>query len=206
MGPSWLTALLMIPVLVLSCGEPAEDASPPTSRSAAENQDNLSAKELRAAQRREMRLAHCRRIRSLASVRYEIRSVPTPVGPEVRLSIVIDNDAARYLGGSTSGRLQLPPGPGFREIRWGGSSADVLGVERRTLHRRPIYHQSVRPGVHPVSDRVLWFDVETDLYDGKVSCEMPVGVTAPPGLVDGHPGGQWVIPADKSWRIGPDED
>lgn len=205
----WLTAIIVLPMVAVSCGGPEEAANAPASPTAAETEEPLTPEESRAAERRAERRAEreerCSVIRSMADVRYEITSVPTADGPEVRLHIVVDNRTHQYLGGSTSGLLKLPPGRGFREINWGGSSADILGVRRRTVHRGPIYHSSVRPGIHPVSDRVLWFDVETSLNDDKVACEMTVRVEAPPGLVDGHPGGTWVIPADKSWRIGPDQ-
>jgi hypothetical protein len=200
-------------MVAASCGTADEGAEPREATEAAsseETEEPLTPEESRAAEQRAERRAEreerCRRLLAQVQVSFEISSVPTEAGPEVRLRVVVDNAGPLPLDGETYGRLQLPPGPGFRAIDWGGSSADYLSVAPRTTFRDDIHHSSVPPGTRPVSDMVLWFDAETTLGHGRDFCEAPARVTAPPDLVDGHPGGEWVIPADKSWRIGPDDE
>lgn len=62
-----------------------------------------------------------------------------------------------------------------------------------------MWHDRKPPGWHPMGDRVTDFDFYTYVYapgPGTVTCDVPATVTAPPGLVEGHPSGRWSQESD----------
>ena len=164
---------------------PSDDASPTC--------DVLCRLE-RRADRQALEVERCRELLARVNLTYRITATPSAGGSEIGLHMILENGSEATLPGSTSGVLQVSPGPKSNQINWGGSSADELYQKPGTTWSREVWHYRRPPGWHPVGNRMTSFSFDTYAYSpgpGTVVCHFPATVVAPRGLVDGHPSGRW---------------
>jgi hypothetical protein len=201
-----LSSLLFSAVIVAGCGdagdsadgadrEPTEDVSPapPPGDNASPTCDTECRAERRAE--RAARVAErCAPVLSQVQLSYRITATPTPGGFTIGLWVTFENRSKDELGGSMGGLLKVDPRPRSNQISWGGSSADELYQQPGSTMDREIWHDRRPPGWHPVGERVTSFDFYTYVYSPgprSEACHLPATITAPPGLVEGHPSGRW---------------
>ena len=150
-------------------------------------------REAARAERRERERERCAALVPQVHLEWRITATPTDAGQQIGLRIVVVNRSDMRLSGDTWGVLRTSAGPA-QEIRWGGSSADVVWQRPDTTTDREVWHERRPPGWHPVARRVTSFSYDAYTYaPGRPTlvCHLPAVVRSPPGLVDGHPSGRW---------------
>jgi hypothetical protein len=148
--------------------------------------------------------AFCAEVERRVTVNYTIHAKPTTAGQELWVTLRVRNGLSRRLAISIGGAVGVTEASeGIAPVLiWGGSSADYVLVRGGTDRTYPVYaylnasnFKGSLDGPLPVPEdaRVTgvaasaWFD----------SCDLPPRVSAPRGLVVGHPEASWVLPTGR---------
>jgi hypothetical protein len=170
---------------------PSPGAVDPSTTTACDDacQERAAARVERRARDRE----RCEALVPQVELVWRITATPTARGQEIGLWMRLGNDSGVRLSGDTWGVLRTDGGR-QQVIRWGGSSADVVWQRPGAVSEREVWHERRPPGWHPVAERVTSFSYDAYTYaPGRPTlvCHLPAVVTAPRGLVAGHPSGRW---------------
>jgi len=146
--------------------------------------------------------AFCADVERRVTVTYTIHAKPTTAGQELWVTLRVRNGLARRLviviGGAvgvTEASKGLAP-----VLMWGASSADTIFVRGGTDRTYPVYAFSPTSnrsldGPLPVPEgaRVSGAAANADVG----SCDLAARMSAPRGLVVGHPEASWVLPTGR---------
>jgi hypothetical protein len=145
----------------------------------------------------------CADVARRVSVAYTIHAEPTTAGQGLWATLRVRNGLSRQLWIGIGGAVGVTEASeGFAPLLiWGGSSADTVIVRGGTDRTYPVYAYLQNPsgsfdGPLPVPTGARVIGVAA--HAGFGSCELVARVSAPRGLVVGHPEPSWVLPTGRA--------